>query len=54
MPTVPVSESTHQSDCILCRPNHSLKVVEVNIVDEAVASDHRTSFAVLEIQPERD
>ena len=52
--TVPVSEPTKQIDFILYRPANRWKVVDVKVLDEAVASDHRAIFAVLELQPERD
>lgn len=54
MATVPVSEPTKQIDFILYRPVSRWKVVEVKVLDEAVASDHRAIFAVLELQTERD
>ncbi len=54
MATVPVSKPTKQIDFILSRPPNRWKVVEVNILDAAVASDHRAIFAVLDLHPERD
>ena len=33
---------------------HALENVEVKVLDEAVASDHRAIFAVLEFQPDSD
>ncbi|MCO6458083.1 MAG: endonuclease/exonuclease/phosphatase family protein [Pirellulaceae bacterium] len=49
--TVPVDRPTKQIDFILCRPRDRWKVVEVRVLDEAVASDHRAIFAVLELLP---
>lgn len=52
MATVPVKEPTRQIDFILYRPTNRWEVVEVVVLDEAVASDHRVIFAVLELRPE--
>lgn len=49
--TVPVREPNRQIDYILFRPQNRWKVVEVQVLDEAVASDHRAIFAVLELLP---
>lgn len=54
MATVPVNEPTKQIDFILYRPASRWKVVEVKVLDEAVASDHRAIFADLEFQSERE
>lgn len=54
MATVPVNKPTKQIDFILHRPANRWKVVEVKVLDEAVASDHRAICAVLELQPEGD
>ena len=51
MATVPVDQPAKQIDFILFRPRDRWKVVEVKVLDEAVASDHRAIFAVLELQP---
>lgn len=48
MATVPVDQLTLQVDFILYRPTDRWKVVEVKVLDEAIASDHRAIFAVLE------
>ena len=48
LPTVPVGKPTRQIDFILSRPVAAWKTVEVRVLDEAVASDHRPLFAVLE------
>ncbi len=50
MATVPVNQPTKQIDFILHRPANRWKVVEFKVLDEAVASDHRAIFAVLELQ----
>ncbi|MBW3542683.1 MAG: endonuclease/exonuclease/phosphatase family protein [Planctomycetes bacterium] len=50
-PTVPVAEPKRQIDYILIRPRHRWKVIEVRVLDEAVASDHRAIFSVLELVP---
>ena len=49
--TVPVNRPTKQIDFILHRPLSRWKVVEVIVLDEAVASDHRAIFSVLELIP---
>ena len=48
--TVPVNQPTKQIDFILFRRANRWKVVEVKVLNEAVASDHRAIFAVLELQ----
>ncbi|QDT33270.1 endonuclease/exonuclease/phosphatase family protein [Thalassoglobus polymorphus] len=52
MATVPVNQPRRQIDFILHRPANRWKVVEFKVLDEAVASDHRAIFAVLELQPD--
>ena len=52
-PTVPVDQPKKQIDFILYRPQDFWKVVEVKVLDEAVASDHRAIFAVLELLPHK-
>jgi endonuclease/exonuclease/phosphatase family metal-dependent hydrolase len=51
LPTIPVDRPTKQIDFILFRPAERWKAVEVVVLDEAVASDHRAIFAVLELSP---
>jgi len=51
LPTIPVKEPTRQIDFILFRPADRWKVIEVRVLEEAVASDHRAIFAVLELTP---
>ncbi|CAN5776481.1 endonuclease/exonuclease/phosphatase family protein [soil metagenome] len=47
--TIPAQEPNRQIDYILYRPEAAWKVVEVRVLDEPVASDHRPIFAVLEL-----
>ena len=49
MPTVPVTKPRRQIDFILMRPAARWKVIETKVLDEAVASDHRAIFAVIEL-----
>ncbi len=51
-PTFPVKQPTRQIDYILQRPATRWRVVEVRVLDEPVASDHRPILAVLELIPE--
>ncbi len=53
LPTVPVNQPTKQIDFIMFRPTENWRVVEVRVLDEAVASDHRAVFAVLEVLPNK-
>jgi endonuclease/exonuclease/phosphatase family metal-dependent hydrolase len=48
-PTVPVAKPVRQIDYILVRPKNRWKVIETRVLDEAVASDHRAIFAVIEL-----
>ena len=50
-PTVPVTQPERQIDYILFRPRARWRVVEVKVLEEAVASDHRAIFAELELGP---
>ncbi len=52
--SVSVSEPTKLIDFVLHRPANRWKVVEVKVLNEAVASVHRAIFAVLELQSEHD
>jgi len=49
IPTVPVGKPERQIDFILFRPAGRWRVIEVKVLNEAVASDHRPIFAVLEL-----
>lgn len=49
--TVPVDRPTRQIDFVMVRPRARWNVVEVEVLDEAVASDHRAILAVLELLP---
>ena len=48
--TAPANAPTKQIDFILYRPADYWKVVEFKVLDEAIASDHRAIFTVLEFQ----
>ncbi|QDV12394.1 Endonuclease/Exonuclease/phosphatase family protein [Rosistilla oblonga] len=50
MATYPVTQPTIQIDYILHSPAKRWKVIEFKVLDEAVASDHRAIFAILELQ----
>jgi endonuclease/exonuclease/phosphatase family metal-dependent hydrolase len=47
--TFPADKPDRQIDYILVRPAPRWKVVELRVLDEPVASDHRPLFAVLEL-----
>jgi endonuclease/exonuclease/phosphatase family metal-dependent hydrolase len=47
--TTPVARPRNQIDFILYRPADRWRVVEVRVLDEAIASDHRPILAVLEL-----
>ncbi len=47
--TIPVGSPRRQIDYVLMRPAKKFRVVEVRVLDEAVASDHRAILAVLEL-----
>jgi len=47
-PTFPSGKPTVQIDYILLRPAKRWKVIEVKVIDEKIASDHRPLLAVLE------
>ena len=49
MPTVPVASPQKQIDFVLYRPANRWKVIEVKVLDEEVASDHRGILAILEL-----
>ena len=51
LPTIPVTKPKRQIDFILSRPAGRWKTVEIRVLKEAIASDHRAIFAVLELQP---
>ncbi|WP_237607469.1 endonuclease/exonuclease/phosphatase family protein [Roseimaritima sediminicola] len=51
LPTIPVAQPQRQIDFVLYHPADRWKVVEVRVLDEAVASDHRPILAVLELLP---
>jgi endonuclease/exonuclease/phosphatase (EEP) superfamily protein YafD len=49
--TTPVDQPTRQIDFVLLRPRERWKVIDVKVLDEAIASDHRAILAVLELAP---
>jgi endonuclease/exonuclease/phosphatase family metal-dependent hydrolase len=51
LPTIPVAAPMRQIDYVLARPGARWKAIEVRVLDEAVASDHRALLAVLELSP---
>jgi endonuclease/exonuclease/phosphatase (EEP) superfamily protein YafD len=48
--TIPTGTPRRQIDFVLFRPAHRWRVIEVRVLDERVASDHRPIFAVLELK----
>jgi endonuclease/exonuclease/phosphatase family metal-dependent hydrolase len=50
LPTFPVDKPTRQIDHILVRPAERWSVIEMKVLEEAVASDHRGILAVLELK----
>jgi endonuclease/exonuclease/phosphatase family metal-dependent hydrolase len=50
LPTIPVKEPRRQIDFILYRPANRWRTVEIKVLDESIASDHRPIFAVLELK----
>jgi len=50
--TFPVDKPVRQIDFILVRPKDRWRAVETRVLEEAVASDHRAIFAVLELGPD--
>ena len=52
MLTSPAESPRRQIDFILVRPASRWRVIESRVLGEAVASDHRPIFAVLELLPE--
>lgn len=50
--TFPVDKPVRQIDFILVRPAARWRAVETRVLEEAVASDHRAIFAILELIPE--
>lgn len=51
LPTIPVASPQRQIDFILVRPVERWRVIETRVLEEAVASDHRPIFSVLELLP---
>ncbi|QDV47636.1 Endonuclease/Exonuclease/phosphatase family protein [Stieleria neptunia] len=53
LPTIPVARPARQIDFILCRPETRWRVIETRVLDEAVASDHRAIFSLVELLPKK-
>ncbi len=51
LPTFPAAAPDRQIDFILYRPADRWRVLEVKVLEESVASDHRPILAVLELLP---
>ncbi len=49
LPTFPVDKPVRQIDHILVYPPARWRVIETRVLDEAVASDHRAIFSVVEL-----
>jgi endonuclease/exonuclease/phosphatase family metal-dependent hydrolase len=49
--TFPSNKPEREIDYIMCRPAQRWEVVEVRVLDEPVASDHRPLLAVLKLKP---
>jgi endonuclease/exonuclease/phosphatase family metal-dependent hydrolase len=49
-PTVPVANPIRQIDFVLYRPRDAWRVVQIEVLDEVTASDHRPILAVLELR----
>jgi endonuclease/exonuclease/phosphatase family metal-dependent hydrolase len=49
--TIPVEKPTRQIDFVLVRPAERWKVIDVQVLEEKVASDHRPILATLELLP---
>lgn len=53
MATVPAATPRRQIDYIVFRPANRWRVVEVRVLDEPIASDHRPILAVLQLVPSK-
>jgi endonuclease/exonuclease/phosphatase family metal-dependent hydrolase len=51
-PTFPAEQPARQIDYVLLRPTRRWRVVEVQVIQERLASDHRPLVATLELLPE--
>lgn len=51
LPTIPVDAPKRQIDFILVRPSTAWRIVETQVLPEAIASDHRAVLMVLESAP---
>jgi len=52
-PTIPSDDPARRIDYVLYRPAGVWRVVEVRVLDEEIASDHRPLLAVLELKDDR-
>lgn len=50
LPTIPVDKPKQQIDFVLFYPQERWVVIDVKVLDEAIASDHRPILAVLELR----
>ena len=50
--TIPVRNPKRQIDFIMSQPIGRWRTVDVRVLDESTASDHRPIFAVLELLPD--
>jgi len=50
-PTTPVADPKRQIDFVLSHPANRWKVVEVRVIEETVASDHRPILVRFELLP---
>jgi endonuclease/exonuclease/phosphatase family metal-dependent hydrolase len=53
LPTSPAPNPSRQIDYVLFRPAERWEALETRVLDEAVASDHRPIFAILELKAAR-
>ena len=51
MPTIPADQPRDQIDFVLLHPQDRWKVIQVTVLEEAVASDHRPILALIEWIP---
>lgn len=50
-PTIPSNNPKKKIDYILYKPAHRWKVVETNVIEDTVSSDHRALLSILELLP---
>lgn len=49
LPTVPSTSPRKQIDYVLVRPEHSWRIIDVSVVEEELASDHRPILMTVEL-----